>query len=299
MNYIDFSAGDFMRNELTIPSIPNSSIFISSFEKKAREDAFCDIHVHSEFELLKVIDGNIKFSIYGKDYETKRGDIIFVNSQVPHSTVLYKDSSAFFIQFHTDIHPSINDIHLSAYLPHFINIANEDVVIFKKGTDVNRILSSCLDNIKKEYADKEYSYDVFIRGYLHNILAQLYRSNIIMRPEQFFESKNVKKIMPVLEFIDEHYSTKLSLTQLSQIINVNEHYFCRLFKKILNASVFQYINFVRVHKAEELLFSTDKSISEVAFETGFSSLTYFNRTFKKHNYCSPSYYKKIKHNPNA
>ena len=103
------------------------------------------------------------------------------------------------------------------------------------------------------------------------------------------------KIMPVLEYIDKHYSEALTLPELSKILNINEYYFCRLFKKMVNTSFVQYLNFVRVCKAEKMLLSTDKSISEISYETGFSSVSYFNRTFKKYKLSTPGNYRKIKY----
>ena len=82
-----------MRNEIIMPSIPNSSIHISGTGRKAKKDAECDIHIHSEFELLKMLEGKTEFHIYGKDYAVECGDIIFVNSRVPHSTSIHKDSA--------------------------------------------------------------------------------------------------------------------------------------------------------------------------------------------------------------
>lgn len=286
-----------MRNEVIMPSIPNSSIHISGTGHKSKKDAICDIHVHSEFELLKILEGQTEFYIYGKEYRVRCGDIIFVNSRVPHSTTIHKDSIAFFIQFHTDIQPDDSEIHMSKYLSRFVNIANEDAVVFKKGTEINHCISNCLDSIRNEYIHKDSSYDLFIKGYIYNILAMLYRNKVIIHPESFFESGNVSKILPVLEYIDANYSKQLTLPQLSEIINVNEFYFCRLFKKVVNTPVVQYLNFVRVCKAEKLLLSTDKSVSEIAFETGFSSVSYFNRIFKKYKFCTPGMYKKIKYDP--
>lgn len=286
-----------MRNEVVMPSIPNSSIHISGTGRRSKKDAFCDLHIHSEFELLKMLDGHTEFYIYGKEYKLESGDVIFVNSRVPHSTAIHKDSAAFFIQFHTNIHPDDNEIRMSKYLSRFINVANADVVVFKCGTDINRSISDCLDIIRTEYTKKENSYDIFIKGYIYNILATLYRNGIIVHPESFFETGSVKKVLPVLEYIDENYSSQLTLSQMSELINVNEFYFCRLFKKTFNIPAVQYLNFVRVCKAEKLLLSTDKTVSEVAFETGFSSVSYFTRIFKKYKYCTPGEYKKIKYEP--
>ena len=76
------------------------------------------------------------------------------------------------------------------------------------------------------------------------------------------------------------------------MFNFNEQYFCRLFKSIVGTSPINYINFVRVSKAEKLL-KKETSLLKVANDMGFSSLSYFNRVFKKYKHYSPGEYKKI------
>lgn len=280
-----------MLNEIVVPSISKSSIKISGYDNSCRESYECDIHFHQEYEILQMLNGITEFHIYGQDYVVDANDIIFVNSRVPHSTTVHKDSSGFFVQFRTDIFPNDSGIYLSKYLSQFINIANEDLIIFKAGTKLNLYLSSLLESIRQEFMQKEPSYDVFIKGNMYNILALLYREKIVMNPETYFDSYNFKKIVPVLEYIDENYYSQITLAELCKLVNLNEYYFCRLFKKAVNTSVVQYLNFVRVCKAERFLTSTDKSISEIAYETGFSSVSYFNRIFKKYKNCTPGTYK--------
>ncbi|MBQ4631462.1 MAG: hypothetical protein IJB70_10800 [Clostridia bacterium] len=52
-----------MRNELIKPSLPNSSVHISGSARPAKADAVCDVHLHSEFEILKVHEGQTEFYI--------------------------------------------------------------------------------------------------------------------------------------------------------------------------------------------------------------------------------------------
>ena len=65
----------------------------------------------------------------------------------------------------------------------------------------------------------------------------------------------------------------------------------RKVKAILGCSINDYINEMRLKKAKKLLSGTDMNVSEVAYETGFSSPTYFSTAFKNHYKISPSEYK--------
>ena len=286
-----------MQNQLIIPSLPNSSVHISGYARPAKQDASFPLHLHNEFEILRMYEGKTVFYVYENEYHVEKGDIIFINSRVPHSTNIFKDARAFFVQFSVDINTDNNDMRLSKYLSRFINYDNKDITLLKKDDPLNQPLSECLEEIRVENMERKHAYDSFIKASLYKIIALLYRSRIIRSPYSFLNNENVSKIAPVLEYIDEHFNENISLADLSSIINVNEYYFCRLFKKIVNTSVVQYLNFVRVCKAEKMLLSTDKSISDISYESGFSSVSYFNRIFKKHKFCTPSVYRKIKYVP--
>ena len=135
---------------------------------------------------------------------------------------------------------------------------------------------------------------MFIKSEVLKIFAILYRYNIVADPLSYFNAKNMERILPVLDYVDTHYAEPVSLNQMCKLLNVDKAHFCRIFKKAVNTSFVQYLNFVRVLKAEKLLLSTDKSIAQISEETGFSSPAYFAKTFKLNMSCSPSYYKNIK-----
>lgn len=286
-----------MLNQAIIPTIPNSSIHISGYARPAKQDAVFPMHLHNEFEVLRIYEGKTVFYIHDNAYIIEEGDIIFVNSLVPHKTQIYKDSRAFFVQFSVDISSGDKSMHLSKYLSRFINFDNENVVVIKKNDSINEQISFLLESIRVENYERKHAYDEFIKADIHKIIAILFREKIIKSPYSFFKTENVSKIAPVLEYIDTHFSEEIALSDLASLLNVNESYLCRMFKKSVNTSIVQYLNFVRVCKAEKMLLSTDKGISEIAFETGFSSVSYFNRIFKKHKFITPSMYKRIKYEP--
>ena len=73
---------------------------------------------------------------------------------------------------------------------------------------------------------------------------------------------------------------------------LSESYLCRFFKNAMGVSITSYINKIRVEKAAILLKNTDESVTDIAFNVGFSDLNYFSRTFKKIMNCTPKEYKK-------
>ncbi|MFC5051286.1 helix-turn-helix domain-containing protein [Rubritalea spongiae] len=92
-------------------------------------------------------------------------------------------------------------------------------------------------------------------------------------------------------FIHEKLSEKISLDTLAENAKVTNSYLCKQFKKSTGLTVVEYINRHRVELAKELLSSRNVRIIEIAYETGFQSLSQFNRSFHRYTGQSPTEYK--------
>ncbi len=280
-----------MIRELINPSIPHSDIRLpGNPPHPAKRTQRIDLHMHNEMELLLVLDGISDYFVGEKQYRLQTGDIIFINRRVPHRIVKHQGTTAFYILFGAE---QTDDI-AGKYLSRFANTETE-ATLLPAGSALHRAMDQSLRLILEEYQRKAPSYESYIKAEVGRMQAHLYRFGILRQPENHFSLPAIQKILPALEYIDTHYKEEITLSDLSRLLNLNESYFCRLFKQATNTSFVQYLNFVRVCKAEQLLCTTDMNISEICFAVGFSTASYFNRIFKKYKNCSPGLYKKIKY----
>lgn len=93
------------------------------------------------------------------------------------------------------------------------------------------------------------------------------------------------------QFIHEHQTEALNLTQVARAVNTSTFYFCKVFKKSTGINFTDYLARVRIEKSKNLLLNPNLRVSEIAFEVGFQSLTHFNRVFKKVMGQSPTAYR--------
>lgn len=100
------------------------------------------------------------------------------------------------------------------------------------------------------------------------------------------------RITRVIQYIHNHYAEDITLADLSRQFYVSEYYLCREFKKNTNRTIVEYIRRTRIMNAQRLFMETDKNVTEVARETGFSNLTHFNRVFRDILGVTPSNYRK-------
>lgn len=98
-------------------------------------------------------------------------------------------------------------------------------------------------------------------------------------------------IRDVINEINENFFTKVTLKSIAEKHNVTENYLCRLFSEKTGYRFCDYINSLRVKKAEQLLVEGNKSLDYISDVCGFSSQSHFSVTFKKYYNISPGKYK--------
>lgn len=92
-------------------------------------------------------------------------------------------------------------------------------------------------------------------------------------------------------FIREHQSEELTLGQVAAAVHTSIFYFCKLFRKVTGLTFTEFVSRTRTEKAKNLLLNPNLRVSEIAYESGFQSLTHFNRVFKKIVGESPTEYR--------
>ena len=99
------------------------------------------------------------------------------------------------------------------------------------------------------------------------------------------------RIAKAKDFIREHYAEDLSLSQVAQFANASLFYFCKLFRRATGLTFTNFLARVRIERSRNLLVNPQLSVSEVAYEVGFQSISHFNRTFRRILGQSPTEYR--------
>ncbi len=93
-------------------------------------------------------------------------------------------------------------------------------------------------------------------------------------------------------FIREHLDEKLTLEAIANAVNVSPFYFCKVFKQATGMTFTEYVNRRRVERAKELLLKPNTTVTKVAFDVGYQSLSQFNRSFLRYAGEAPTKFRK-------
>ena len=85
----------------------------------------------------------------------------------------------------------------------------------------------------------------------------------------------------ILEYIDTHSAEPLEVQQLAEMCHMSYSNFARLFRENYGRSCKEYIKYIRLNKAQDLLLNSDYDLDYIAQETGFFDCSHFIRTYKK------------------
>ncbi|MGA3008251.1 MAG: AraC family transcriptional regulator, partial [Opitutaceae bacterium] len=113
-------------------------------------------------------------------------------------------------------------------------------------------------------------------------------SNQLMMQQDSSESPAIRRARA---YISEHQNEEITLKEIARIVNMSPFYFCKMFKQSTGLTFTDYLARMRVEKVKDILNNPHKRISEAAFETGFQSLSQFNRVFRKITGEAPTTYR--------
>ena len=150
--------------------------------------------------------------------------------------------------------------------------------------------------IMEEMREKRTNYNDSVKGLLLAFLTELLRVNgqegVMAAPESgVHRAVGVAKIGAALEYVEAEYMHMIRVEELAKACHMSETHFRRVFEACMNMSPVDYINFMRVQKACDLMKRSGDSMDMVAQKVGFSTTSTFNRNFKKFLGTSPYQWK--------
>lgn len=250
-------------------------------------------HYHPKYEIYYLLNGDRNYFIQDRVYNVKKGDLVLINSNVMHKTV---DG---FSDFHERIIIEFEPGFFEGFLVNLMEIPLlrvflKDYKILRLEEDEKKLLENCFFKIIQE--GKENDVD-------NNIALKIYLLDLLLVIETFYKkidtakfehpSKLHGRIAEIVTYINENYMNDIGLDLLANEFFISTAHLSRAFKKVTGFSFVEYLNNLRVQKAQKYLSETKLSISEIAKMVGYQNSTHFGRMFKTITGSTPSEYKKL------
>ncbi|WP_026652606.1 AraC family transcriptional regulator [Butyrivibrio proteoclasticus] len=254
------------------------------------------IHWHNEVELILPLSGSLKLKFHNDTSSVitcNPGDIMLVAPGTLHEYLsVAPGGEKLILLFDIANYSQVSSlIPLLQTLPPYVHIKQDEYPV-----ETAR-LQNYFWEIDRLYGESDEFLQVSVYSLVTLILAQIGSMHLGEKPKTDDapdpQRKNIDKLVSVTNYIDAHRSDDLTVEQLAEIAGFSKFHFERLFKSYMGISCYQYITKRRVLMAQELLGDTDLSVMDIALQSGFFSLSTFNRVFKDINKCSPTEFRKL------
>ena len=241
------------------------------------------LHWHNAVEIILPLVNPIKAACDGAEYEIGERDILIIPAGTLHSLstcegrrlILLADNRCF-----AD-NPALSELRPMLDRPILIRR--------KDDKELSDQLCALLTEVYTLYSGWKDMAETYIYLKLLTLLVRVmeYRSG------SSNEDAYNDSFGSVLKYIEQNYSSQITLDELADKAGYSKYHFSRLFKKHCRTSFIDYLNRRRIRAAELLLVNENISVTDAAMQVGFSSLSTFNRAFREYKNCTPTEFRRL------
>lgn len=203
----------------------------------------------------------------------------FSTSDTPYLSILIKFTYAYIEPL---LHVIGKNIFDSLYAQH----------VFKFSPETTGKVQSMFEDIWAEYNKSTPYKELILQGMLFRLFTTIIEEHLEYTDLHKSNSPLSAPVIDIICFLETHYSDNPTLSQMSKMFNISEGHLSRLFHAQLGIPFSRYLNNVKIGHVQTMLLKTQKSISEIALETGYCNGDYLSANFKKRTGMTPGEFRK-------
>lgn len=230
-----------------------------------------------------VKEGSGKLLYDGEEYPLKEGDCVFINchKKYQHETDPENLWKLSWIHFY--------GAQVEAIYEKYVSRGGQPV--FRP--EQMEPYETLFDEIYQIASGNDYIKDMHLNAGLSELLVLVMKESWHPEENGGTVDKDSKKnaVLPIKEYLDEHYAEKISLDELANTFFISKFYMTRVFKEQFGVSINSYLLQIRITKAKQMLRFSDEKIEAIGYQCGFSTPNYFTTTFKNVEGITPSEYR--------
>lgn len=252
-------------------------------------------HWHGEIQFCLITKGGIRFFVNEKQYLLRPGEGVFINSGYLHMARPEDNPDSAYICLDAD--PKLlaafpgSALETRYVAPFLGDPAMEDC---RLSPDVPW-QEEILDRISRAFAlfeERPFGYELRLTVLLQEIWLLLLEN----RPQGAAVSHSRRQenavVQGILSYISRNFSQHVTLEDISRAVSLSGSECCRVFKKVTGDTIFSCLKSYRLARSMELLRDTQLSVSQIAYDAGFCSASYFIEVFRAQKELTPLQYRK-------
>lgn len=252
------------------------------------------LHWHPEIELTLVLEGNMVYQVNDQVYHIKEGEGLFCNTNAMHAG--WKEDTPDCHYLSVTFHPRIlygygSSIFQIKYVNPILNNREETSLHFTRETPWMGEILEELKEILRLFEKKPDSAEMQMQICLLKIWTAMYE-NTKHEEDSQGSGRDTERIRSIIRYLQEHYQEAVTLEEVAEQVHLCKSESCRLFKRYMKETIFEYLLRYRVEKSLELLKNSSLNVTQVAAQAGFATPGYYTRIFREKMGCTPLQYRK-------
>ena len=247
-------------------------------------------HVHREMELGIVLDGTGEIRVRGHRFSVQRESLLFFNSNEPHEIIAEASQGL------TIAYLQIANNFCSDYLRlfHDLELTENNLDCRASPEQKRQLTQLLLDTMQAYYATMDDRHALRCIACICTFFDTLldfapYRK--LNEADYQAHKKRAARLRRITEYIDAHYTERVTLSDLAQIEDLSVTYLSHFIRDNLNMTFQEYVSAYRLEKALSLMGEPGLSLTDISMASGFSDVKYFTRCFAKRFGCAPKAYR--------
>lgn len=187
------------------------------------------------------------------------------------------------------------------FFQHEVKYPEVIAVFIKRPADFSHLLTvtepvwnylhDVIREMEKEYLNRKKYWEMYVGADLRRMFITIFRECADVLSMMKI-GNGVTVAYNVMNYLNHHFAEDISVNSIAAALFLNRDYISHVFKDETGYSVMAYVISLRINRAKLLLAETDRSITDIAMECGYTDFTYFSKQFKKHTNMSPSKFRK-------
>lgn len=251
---------------------------------------------HDFYEISYFYSGKGIYHLADMDLPVRPGSIALVQAGQMHNAEAdpgeaVKTVSLYFMP-ELIVHPGAFVFEYNYLLPFHHHKTRIPPVIQEK--DIDRPVWNLILGMHHELNAARNFHQLVLKNRLCDLLVTLLKKLNIQEDTSLNHTApitKIKRLEKVFNFIHAEYKNPIHVEHLAKIACMSKSYFCRYFKQVTGLTPVHYLLRYRIDKSKELLMHTDHTITEISFQTGFNSQSYFDRIFQRLTRLSPNQFR--------
>lgn len=254
------------------------------------------LHYHNALELGYCYKGTGVLFVQNKILPFYQDDVSVIFEYEPHIAKSHKDDLSEWKFITIDVERLLSGVPLEQLAPISKIIKGsksfQNIISTKDSPDITYLIGQIIEEVE---AQKE-GYHTVVTGLVLALMIKLTRLVVPDAAEQDYDVRhnhNLITILPALNYLSKNYYEQITIEQLASLCNISVTHFRRIFKTVLEVSPMEYLFHIRIKMAVILLSNPDYSITDIAMQVGYQTVSCFNKHFKRITGVAPREWRKL------